>query len=277
MRRQQTRPVAIVIGSSDIGSAVAVALARVGYAAIVCDRTDPSSARRGMAFTDAWYVGHAELGGVNALFCGTIKAAPTVLERPGQIAATTWSWRGAAGALNATLVVDTRHTQCTDGTDFRIRVPPGLLAVGIGTCHTAVRNVDLVIEAPMADPSPTGLHEPRLAAVRVPASRPPRGICTAVFAKDAGRFRTSHRIGDCVKAGQLVGALDREPVTAPISGVLRGLSARGAWVQAANLIVEVDPRSDPTLCFGLDDRAMSIAHKLLAALADRGIRGQMVR
>ena len=277
MRRQQTRPAAIIIGSGDIGSAVAVALARVGYAAIVCDRTDPSSARRGMAFTDAWYVGHAELDGVNALFCGTIKAVPTVLERPGQIAATTWSWRGAAGALHAGLVVDTRNKQSTDGTDFRMRLPPGLLTIGIGTGHTAARNVDLVIEAPLADPSPMALHEPRLEAVGVPASRPPHGVGTAVFAKDAGRFTTSHRIGDCVEAGQLVGALDREPVAAPISGVLRGLSARGAWVQAADLIVEVDPRGDPTLCFGLDGRAMSIAHKLLAALADRGIRGQMVR
>ena len=63
MHAPASRPVAIVVGSDVVGSAVAVMLDRAGYAVIVCDDVDPPWPRRGMSLTDAWYFGNAVLEG----------------------------------------------------------------------------------------------------------------------------------------------------------------------------------------------------------------------
>ncbi len=81
--------VVIVLGAGDVGSAVAVALHRAGLAVVLCDKADPAWSRRGMAFTDAWYFGTADLDGVLAMFCSNVISVPLVLERR-LIAATTW-------------------------------------------------------------------------------------------------------------------------------------------------------------------------------------------
>ena len=86
------RPLAIVVGATDVGSAAAIALHRAGYAVVLCEDVDPTWPRRGMAFTNAWYVGSAEVDGVAAVFCSSVRSIPTVLSRGELIAATTWSW-----------------------------------------------------------------------------------------------------------------------------------------------------------------------------------------
>ena len=92
------RPVVIVLGCGDVGSAVAFELHIAGFAVVLIDEADPAWHRRGMAFTNAWYVGNAELDGEGACFCASMRSIPSVLANR-MIAATTWSWPGVAGLL----------------------------------------------------------------------------------------------------------------------------------------------------------------------------------
>jgi xanthine dehydrogenase accessory factor len=92
-----------------------------------------------------------------------------------------------------------------------------------------------------------------------------------VYAPKADRFATGKRIGDRVVAGEVVGALGSTVVMAPLDGVLRGLTANGARVPEQFKIVEVDPRGEPALCFGLGERPLAIAHGVLRALTERGV------
>ena len=64
----RTMNVAVVIGSGELASAIARALHREGRRIVMCDEVDPGCMRRGMAYTDAWYVGDAELEETSALF-----------------------------------------------------------------------------------------------------------------------------------------------------------------------------------------------------------------
>ena len=57
------RSAAIVLGCGEVGSAVALALHRARFAVVLVDEADPAWHRRGMAFTNAWYVGNAQLEG----------------------------------------------------------------------------------------------------------------------------------------------------------------------------------------------------------------------
>jgi len=101
------RGIAIVLGSGTNGSAIACGLHADGLGVVIIDRADPSCPYRGMAFSDAWFLGTCELDALSACFCASVRSIPTVLRRR-MIAATTWSWRGVAEALGADVLVDTR-------------------------------------------------------------------------------------------------------------------------------------------------------------------------
>lgn len=247
------RPVAIVIGASEVGSAIAVALHRAGCAVVLTDEVDPAWPRRGMSFTNAWYIGNAELDGEAAVFCASLKSIPAVLDRHRAIAATSWSWAGVAASLEPAIVVDA--TLRASGSDLRTaaRDVGGALTIGLRHTSSAPTNCDVVIEVP---------PEPEAGEAE-----------TVVTARRNGRFATNRRIGDRVVCGEFVGAVGAVPVTAPCTGALRGLSARGARVQQGAPIVEVDPRSDPVLCFGLDPRSAALAREVVRAVALHGALG----
>lgn len=246
------RPAAIVIGAGEVGSAIAIALHRAGCAVVVTDEVDPAWPRRGMAFTNAWYTGNAELDGEAAVFCASLKSIPSVLDRYRAIAATSWSWAGVAAALDPVCIVDSTFRAKGAGGLTGSRDSGHALTLAIVPAHAEVPVVDVVIECS-------------------PESDSVRGAGNVARAVRSGRFATSRRIGDRVAATEIVGGVGALPVAAPCSGVLRGLAPRGARIVEGALLVEVDPRGDPVLCFGLEARAVEIANDVLRAAAQRGV------
>jgi len=268
LRRNSDRPLAIVIGADDVGSATAVALNRAGYAVVVCEDVDPAWPRRGMAFTNAWYVGSAEVDGIGAVFCASVRSIPTILARGELVAATTWSWSGVAASLTPAAVVHACRRARAAG-DLRAMPAQAWAAVGIGAGFVAGGNVDVVVEAAPGPTLGSVIHSgPALARSGIVPDLGGVGGERFVRASATGRFVTRHRIGAAVVQGENVGAIGMTPVIAPISGVLRGLTARGALVREGMRVVEVDPRGDPALCFGIGERPRAIAAGVVAALAE---------
>jgi xanthine dehydrogenase accessory factor len=245
--------VAIVLGCGALGSTVAYALHRVGHAVVLADDVDPAWPRRGMAFTNAWYTGTAELADATACFCASMRSVPSVL-RQRLIAATTWSWPALAATLKPVVIVDTRMQADSDRRSLRGHAPL-TIRLGAGTAEGA--DVHIAV----APPSPLpGRDEPDAPA----AARD--GRVDWVRAEHAGRCMTARRIGDRVHAGDVVAQVGRQAIVAPGSGALCGLSARGARVRAGQTVVEIDSRADPALCFGIWDAARPIAAEVLATL-----------
>jgi xanthine dehydrogenase accessory factor len=274
MRGQRgLRPV-LVLGAGDVGSAVAHALFRAGAVAALQDGPAPPSApRRGMAFADAFFDGHATLAGVTARRLATPVDLPASL---GGAAFLLFFAGIAAEALAAApwaAVVDARMRKRAAPEDLRPLVP---LAVGLGpgfvagdglqaNCHAAVETSWEALGA-LVRSGPT-----------LPLRGEPRPIAgvgreRTAYAAAAGTFRTGLRIGDQVAPAQPVGALDGRPVLAPLAGVLRGLVRDGVGVPAGANVAEVDPRGDPALCFGLGERPRRIAAAVAAVLAAAGLR-----
>jgi xanthine dehydrogenase accessory factor len=262
-----TRPVTIVVGCGEVGSAIAVALQRAGFAVVMIDEADPPWSRRGMAFTNAWYIGNSELDGEEAVFCASLRSIPTVLAGHGAIAATTWSWPGVAAALAPVALVDARARWQGPAAMLIPRIPEGLLAVGVGPGFVVGEHVHLAVETAPGERLGAVLREGATLQERQPAPLlGDAGRERFVYATGTGRFSTACRIGDRVGRGQFVGAVGSEPVLAPLSGVLRGLTARGGRVEPWNKLVEVDPRGDPALCFGIEERPRRIAQGVVVAL-----------
>jgi xanthine dehydrogenase accessory factor len=266
------RPVVVVLGCGDVGSAVAHALHRAGCATVLIDDADPAWPRRGMAYVDAWYVGNAELAGVTACFCASVRSLPVVLERGDMIAATTWSWRGVAAALAPVALVDARVAKRSAPARLKPHAPSPLLTIGLGPGYRVGEHVDIAIETSWGARLGAVIEQGgTLAFAGEPRIVGGAGRERFVYAPRAGRFQTQARIGDRVAAGDVVAALDGAAIAAPLTGVLRGLSARGARIVAGQKIVEVDPRDDPALCFGLGERPRRIAAGVVEALAMRAI------
>jgi xanthine dehydrogenase accessory factor len=274
----EIRPAAIVVGCGDVGSAVAHALHRAGCAVVLVDHADPPWTRRGMAYADAWYVGTADLAHIDACFCASVRSIPFVLDRRDMIAATTWSWQGVAAALHPIAIIDARVVKRQAPATLKTNDTASPLTVGLGPGFVAGAHVDIAIE--------TAWGEDLGAIIESGGTRPfegePRRVGGAgreryVYAAKAGRFQTDRRIGDRVAAGEDIATLGGDSIAAPLAGVLRGLSARGARIGAGQKIVEVDPRDDPSLCFGLGERPGRIATGVVEALLRRGVIADLPR
>jgi xanthine dehydrogenase accessory factor len=146
------------------------------------------------------------------------------------------------------------------------------MTIGLGPGFVAGVHADIAIETAWGDSLGAVIES----GPTRPFEGEPRPIGGAgreryVYASKAGRFQTDRRIGDCVAAGEEVATLDGDLVVAPLAGVLRGLSARGARIGNGQKIVEVDPRGDRSLCFGLGERPHRVAMGVVGALLRRGI------
>ncbi len=81
-----------------------------------------------------------------------------------------------------------------------------------------------------------------------------------------GRFDAQHAIGDLVKAGDIIGAVDGQAVPAPLDGVLRGLIRTGTPVTRGLKIGDVDPRGDVGFAPTISDKARAVAGSVLEAI-----------
>ena len=264
------RTVAIVIGSAELGSAIAIQLDRAGMAVVLCDEVDPGCLRRGMSFSDAWYVGAAFLAGSRAVFCSNAKSIPAVIANRGPIAATTWSWHGLAKIVAPVVIIDARSEHVGPPPRLRALVPEGTLTIGATPWHSAGENAHVAIW-----PWPTKYADFHSLERRVawdPLSQDPHRC--GVRAPDSGRFCTARNIGDYVLPGSPIGVAGRSLIAAPVAGVLSGLLAPGSRVKPHTVVAEVDTRGHTASCFSVAKWCESVAGNIasmVTACEDRAV------
>jgi hypothetical protein len=96
---------------------------------VLTDDVDPACPLRSLSFVEAWYFGTAELAGVAACFCSSVKSVPEVIDRQKLVAATTWSWQGLARALSPVLLIDARMANDNGASTLRdVRGGPIVIA-----------------------------------------------------------------------------------------------------------------------------------------------------
>lgn len=264
----------VVLGAGDVGSAVAHVLFRQGYAVLLVETEQPTSPRRGMCWVDAVFDGIAVLDHLSAVRVFHPADAALAFARriwlPLVVAPDLPLWLRQLGTQ---VLVDARlRKHAAAQPDLRVLCGGAATAVGIGPGYTVGYNADVVIESAWGDELGRVLH---VGSARALAGEP-RPILGAgrerlVYAPQDGVFETSLRIGQAVEAGEVIGRVhtpegELVPLPAPLRGVLRGLTRSGVPVRRKTKLVEVDPRGDPALCFGLGERPMRIAQGVLQAV-----------
>jgi xanthine dehydrogenase accessory factor len=255
----------LVRGVGDVGSAVAHILRRAGYAVALHDGPAPTAHRRGMAFVDAVFDGHAVLEELTARRIDDPVALLQALAA-GQIVVHVGAIDALLAAAAWDVLVDARLRKRAVPEDQRGRAR---LMIGLGPNFVAGTNCHVAIE--------TGWDNLG-AIVNEGATAPLRGEPSAilgrrrdrlVYAPVAGLLTTGHAIGDLVAAGDMVAQVGGTPLTAPLDGALRGLTRSGVSVTAGTKVIEIDPRGRDGTWSGLGERPRRIGEAVLQVIRDR--------
>ena len=109
-------------------------LFREGYAVVIQDDPKPTTTRRGMAFADAVFDGHAVLDGVRAVRTRDLERVKAALTEHDAIPVYVRPWGPLLKGLHPQVLVDARmrkHSQPEsqrDFADFTVALGPGLVA-----------------------------------------------------------------------------------------------------------------------------------------------------
>ena len=254
----------LVRGAGDVGSAVAHVLSCAGHRVILHDVPKPAHPRRGMSFTDALFSGAKELEGVHAVHARTLADLWRVLEPGRAIPVVDMGLQAVVEAVKPDGVVDARMQKHRLPGKERVVAP---LTVGLGPGFVAGENANVAIETAWGERlGAVILSGPTLAQAGEPRELGGHGRDRYRCAPVSGRFETSLGIGDHVEPGDAVASVGDAILVAPLAGRLRGLVHDGARVDAGAKVIEVDPRDDRSLVFGLGERPRRIAEGVLQAV-----------
>ncbi|WP_442756576.1 xanthine dehydrogenase [Methylocystis sp. JAN1] len=259
----RTDPYAIVLGTNEIASAIAVRLSWERFRVIMSHDPFPPVIRRGMAFHDALYDDKAEVDGIVGKRAESAIEIVQTLAASGRIAVTHQQLTDLITLRTPTIIVDARMQKQRVTPDLR-----GLarLAVGVGPKFSAHRNCDIAIET---HPERTGdlvaTGETRLADG---VARPLGGVGKErfVYSTRQGIWRTPLDVGALVFRDYVVGYLDGFPLRAPMDGYLRGIARDGTLTPASVKLIEIDPRGRQASWTGTDERGRAIASAVVEAI-----------
>jgi xanthine dehydrogenase accessory factor len=253
----------LVRGVGDIGSAIAHRLLREGFAAFIHDVPAPTTTRRGMSFANAIFDGHTILEGVHAVRAHDFLRVRETLASRQAVPVYVRDIGPLLAEIRPSVLVDAR---------MRKHAPPEVqlgaapLTIGLGPDLIAGRHSDVVIET-----SWDGLGAVIAQGATRPLGGEPREIAghardRYVYAPLDGVFHTKARIGDAVRKGQQIAEIGSMMITAPLDGLLRGLTRDGVPVTVRTKIIEVDPRSQEAEVRGIAERPRRIAEAVLSAI-----------
>ncbi len=254
----------LIRGANDIGSAVAHVLFTTGYSVLLHENLQPTTARRGMSFTDTVFDGYSTLQNISAELVSDDSRLHEIIVKRKLIPLSIKDISTLIENLHPHILIDARMRKHQRPESQRGFAP---LTIGLGPNFIAGETVNVGIETGW------GISMGRIVqrGATNPLGGEPREIegharDRYVYAPSAGLFQTKYQIGDQVKMGDEVALINSTPLTAPISGVLRGLTRDGVSVLQKTKVIEIDPREIGAQVYGISERAARIADGVLSAV-----------
>jgi xanthine dehydrogenase accessory factor len=260
---RRLRGFAVILGTNEIASAIAVQLHQQGYFTVLSHDPYPPVIRRRMAFHDALFDEAIMLDNVSAQRADGLRDLLLLRQQAQQVAITEMGLTDLLVLQTPDLLIDARMQKYHITPDLRHLAR---LTIGLGPSFIAGQNCDLAIET---RPDKRGRIVPHGATERpdgTPRSLGGRGEERFVRAGFAGRWHTPLEIGTRIFKDFSIGFLDNIPVQAPFDGVLRGVVRDGQEVQPGVKLLEIDPRGRNAVWWGVEEHALNIAHAVLKIL-----------
>jgi xanthine dehydrogenase accessory factor len=263
-RSRPPYPFAVILGTNEIASAVAVHLHRGGYGVVMSHDPSPPVIRRKMAFHDALFDDAVSIAGITADNAQTSLDVRAALGRGPAVIVTELGLLDLIVIRALDILVDARMQKYRPTPDLRRLAR---LTVGLGPGFSGAVNCDVAIET---RPGKTGRilqHGYTDAPDELPRRLGNSGENRFVRAETAGRWHTAIEIGSRIFKNYVVGHLGNTPVRAPFDGILRGVVRDGCEVPAGVKLLEIDPRGRRAAWSGIDSRGQIIARAVTKAIA----------
>ena len=256
------KPLVMIKGAGDLATGVAHRLYQCGFAIVMLEIPKPTAIRRTVAFAEAIYVGECTVEGVCAICASDVDDAAKI-SRHGQIAVLADPQWNAIGKCKPLAVVDAIVAKKNMGTAI-VDAP---VTIGLGLGFTAGLDVRAVIETQRGHNLGKVIYQgPAAPNTGIPGEIGGYSTERLLRAPGEGLFQSSKQIGDFVTSGEIVARVGALEVSAPISGVLRGILRSGIQVPVGFKIGDIDPRGVREYCFTISDKARSVAGGVLEAI-----------
>ena len=257
----------VVRGGGDIATGTIWKLRRCGFPVLVLETQRPTAIRRNVAFCEAVSQGSQTIEGMTCRLARDIPEAEAMLSGCG-LAMLIDPEAACLSHFHPLALVDAILAKKNLGTN-RSMCP---ITVALGPGFVAGVDVDAVIETNRGHRlGRVILDGPAEADTGVPGMIKGYGRERVLHSPATGTLRQLSHITDTVTQGQVIAEIQTPdgvvPVTATLSGLLRGLIADGFPVWKGLKIADIDPRTDEYQnCFTISDKARCIAGGVLEAI-----------
>jgi xanthine dehydrogenase accessory factor len=253
-------------GAGDLATGVIHRLSRAGFAVMATELPQPTVLRRTVAFAEAVALGEMTVEGITACRAsspGEIQAAlvrglvPLVVDPKGTM----------LRQMQPRVLVEATLSKYNSG----ITMDDAPLVIALGPGYEAGKDVHAVIETNrghnLGRVYLQGRAEPNTG---VPGTIGGYGIERILRAPCAGTLYGLRQIGDQVQEGETVAVVNADdssmPITAAISGILRGLVRDGLPVRSGMKVGDIDPRALREHCFTISDKSRAVGGGVLEAI-----------
>lgn len=252
----------LVRGAGDLASGICHRLFMAGFKVIATETPAPTMVRRTVSFGEAVFSGSHTVEGIK----GVRVEFPAVAEaeiKKGNLPVLIDPTLKSLQQLKPQAIVDATMAKRNLGTNMQMA--PVVVALGPG--FTAGKDVHAVIETKRGHYLGRVIYEGKA----FPNTGIPGEI--AGYAKERlikapikGKIKAFKKIGDEVRAGEIVCSVEGFPVKAEIPGILRGLIKEGLEVKEGMKVGDIDPRAEKEYCFTISDKARAVAGGVLEAI-----------
>lgn len=256
----------IIKGAGEMASGVAVRLYHAGFRRLLLLETaQPAAVRRLVSFCEAVYDGEQTVEGVTVRRADGPAEAKTLWQSGKLAVAVDPEWRLLA-ELRPGVSIDAVLAKRNLGT----RLDEAPLVIALGPGFTAGVDAHRVVETQrghnLGRLLRQGSAEPNTG---VPGDIGGHTLDRVLRSPAAGVVRQIRSIGDAVRAGDTVCAVDDVEVSTRIDGILRGCIRPGVRVEAGTKIGDVDPRAKPEYCRTVSEKARALGGAVLEAVCAR--------
>lgn len=258
----------LVKGAGDLATGTAARLYRAGFQIVITDVAQPTAVRRTVAFSQCIYDGQTTVEGITARKAENREQVRDILAA-GEIPVLVDPQAAILAQLPFMAVVDAILAKKNLGTT--ISDAPIVLALGPG--FTAGVDCHGVIETKRGH----DLGRLILEGTAIPNTGVPGdvgGYTTEriIRAPADGPFEPVAQIGQQVNLGDVVAKVNDIPVTAQLTGIVRGMLPAGIPVTAGMKSGDIDPRCQVRHCFTVSDKARAIGGGVLEGILYFGRR-----
>jgi xanthine dehydrogenase accessory factor len=256
----------VVRGAGDLATGVIHRLSRAGFAVMATELPQPTVLRRTVAFAEAVTLGQVTVEGITArraTSTADIRAVlasgfvPIVVDPGGVV----------LRQMQPRVLVEATLSKCNSG----ITMHDAPIVIALGPGYEAGKDAHAVIETNRGH----NLGRVYLQGCAEPDTGIPGTIGgyaseRLLRAPCAGKLYGLRQIGEQVQAGETIAVVKSEegaaPITAAISGILRGLVRDGLEVNTGMKVGDIDPRAVREHCFTISDKSRAVGGGVLEAI-----------